>query len=91
MKRVIAVTDWQPNVGGTASDAFYRAYRTRYPAASDDYLVLRMALMIEMLTSAMTRARSADPLTVARTLKGIKFDAEAFHPMTMRAEDHQVI
>ncbi len=29
--RVLAVADWHPNVGGTASDAFYQAFRTRFP------------------------------------------------------------
>jgi branched-chain amino acid transport system substrate-binding protein len=91
VKHVIAVADWHPNAGGAESDAFYRAYRARYPAASDDYLVARMPLMIEMLAAAMTRARSADPLAVARALEGMKFDGGGFHPMTMRAEDHQVI
>ncbi|SPB18775.1 putative amino acid transporter exported protein [Caballeronia novacaledonica] len=91
VKRVIAVADWHPNVGGAASDAYYRAFRARYPAAADDYLVARMPLMIEMLASAMTRAGSANPLSVARALEGMKFDGEGFHPMTLRADDHQVI
>ncbi|BAO86810.1 branched-chain amino acid ABC transporter substrate-binding protein [Caballeronia cordobensis] len=91
VKRVIAVADWHPNAGGAASDAYYRAFRARYPAAADDYLVARMPLMIDMLASAMTRAGSADPLAVARALEGMKFDGENFHTMTMRAEDHQVI
>ncbi|MDR5787025.1 MULTISPECIES: branched-chain amino acid ABC transporter substrate-binding protein [unclassified Caballeronia] len=91
VKRVIAVADWHPNAGSAASDAYYRAFRARYPAAADDYLVARMPLMVEMLAAAMTRAKSADPLAVARTLEGMKFDGEGFHPMTVRAEDHQVI
>ncbi|SAL38493.1 branched chain amino acid ABC transporter periplasmic ligand-binding protein [Caballeronia peredens] len=91
VKRVIAVADWHPNAGGAASDAYYRDFRTRYPAAADDYLVARMPLMIEMLAAAMSRAASADPLAVARTLEGMKFDGESFHPSTMRAEDHQLI
>ncbi len=91
MKRVIAVADWHPNGGGAKSDAYYQAFRTRFPAASDDYLVARMPLMIDMLAAAMTRARSADPLAVARALEGMTFDGEGFHAMTMRADDYQVI
>jgi branched-chain amino acid transport system substrate-binding protein len=91
VKRVIAVADWHPNVGGAASDAYYRAFRARYPAAADDYLVARMPLMVEMLAAAMTRASSADPLAVARSLEGMSFGGEAFHPSTMRADDHQLI
>ncbi|MDR5750999.1 MULTISPECIES: branched-chain amino acid ABC transporter substrate-binding protein [unclassified Caballeronia] len=90
VKRVVAVADWHPNVGGAASDAYYAAFRARYPSAADDYLVLRMPLMIEMLAQAMTRAGSADPTAVARALEGMKFD-NGFHPSTMRAQDHQLI
>jgi branched-chain amino acid transport system substrate-binding protein len=55
----------------------------------DDYLVLRIPLMIEMLAQAMTRAGSADPTAVARALEGMKFD-NGFHGSTMRAQDHQL-
>lgn len=91
VKRVIAVADWHPNAGGAASDAYYRAFRARFPAASDDYLVLRMPMMIDMLAAAMTRAGSADPLAVARALEGMRSDGGGFHPSTMRAADHQLI
>nr|WP_061168267.1 branched-chain amino acid ABC transporter substrate-binding protein [Caballeronia hypogeia] len=91
VKRVIAVADWHPNAGGAASDAYYQAFRARYPAPADDYLVARMPLMVEMLAAAMTRAGSADPLAVARTLEGMKFDGERFHAMSVRAGDHQTI
>jgi branched-chain amino acid transport system substrate-binding protein len=90
VKRVVAVADWHPNVGGAASDAYYQAFRARYPSPADDYLVLRMPLMIDMLADAMTRAGSADPTAVARALEGMKFD-NGFHASTMRAEDHQLI
>jgi branched-chain amino acid transport system substrate-binding protein len=88
--RVIAVADWHPNAGGAASDAWYATFRTRFPAAQDDYPVLRMPLMIETLAAAMNRARSADPAAVARALEGIRFD-NGFHASYMRADDHQLI
>ncbi|SAL51500.1 branched chain amino acid ABC transporter periplasmic ligand-binding protein [Caballeronia humi] len=90
VKRVVAVADWHPNAGGAASDAYYQAFRARYPSAADDYLVLRMPLMIDMLAEAMTRAGSADPTAVARALEGMKSDS-GFHASTMRAQDHQLI
>ncbi|PCE24930.1 branched-chain amino acid ABC transporter substrate-binding protein [Paraburkholderia acidicola] len=90
VKRVLAVADWHPNAGGTASDAWYRAYRARFPAAQDDYPVLRMELLVEMLAAVLSKAGSAEPVAVARTLEGMKFD-NGFHPMWMRADDHQVI
>ena len=90
VKRVVAVADWHPNAGGAASDAYYQAFRARYPSPADDYLVLRVPLMIDMLAEALTRAGSADPTAVARALEGMKFD-NGFHASTMRAEDHQLI
>jgi branched-chain amino acid transport system substrate-binding protein len=90
VKRVIAVADWHPNAGGAASDAWYKAFRARFPAAQDDYPVLRMELMIEMLAAAMNKAGSAQPAAVAKALEGMKFDS-GFHPSWMRADDHQLI
>jgi branched-chain amino acid transport system substrate-binding protein len=93
VKRVIAVADWHPNAGGAASDAWYAAYRARYPAAQDDYPVLRMVMLVEMLAQAMTKAGSAHPEAVAKALEGMRYtgDEAGFHPMWMRADDHQVI
>jgi branched-chain amino acid transport system substrate-binding protein len=90
VKRVIAVAEWHPNVSGAASDAWYAAFRARYPAPQDDYPVLRMEMLVEMLAQAMTNAGSADPAAVAKALEGMRFD-NGFHPMWMRADDHQVI
>ncbi|MDE1182739.1 branched-chain amino acid ABC transporter substrate-binding protein [Paraburkholderia sp.] len=90
VKRVVAVADWHPNVGGAGSDAWYAAFRARFPAAQDDYPVLRMEMMIEMLAAAMTKAGSAQPVAVAKALEGMSFD-NGFHPVTMRADDHQLI
>ncbi|SAL25283.1 branched chain amino acid ABC transporter periplasmic ligand-binding protein [Caballeronia udeis] len=90
VKHVVAVADWHPNVGGSASDAYYAAFRTRFPAAADDYLFLRMPVMIEMLAQAMEKAHSADPAAVARALEGMKLD-KGFQTTEMRAADHQLI
>ncbi|WP_296657473.1 branched-chain amino acid ABC transporter substrate-binding protein [Paraburkholderia sp.] len=93
VKRVIAVAEWHPNAGGAASDAWYAAFRARFPAPQDDYSVLRMVLLVEMLGQALTNAGSADPAAVAKALEGMRFtgDESGFHPMWMRADDHQVI
>lgn len=91
---VLAVAEWQPNVGGTASDAFYGAFRKRFPEPQDDYLHVRMQAMVEMLAAAIEKAGSADPTKVARALEGLRFDAShlgAFHSGVMRASDHQFL
>jgi branched-chain amino acid transport system substrate-binding protein len=90
VKRVIAVADWHPNAGGAASDAWYASFRQRFSAAQDDYPVLRVPLMIEMLAAAMSCAGSAQPEKVAKELEGMKYD-NGFHPSWMRADDHQLI
>ena len=90
---VLAVAEWQPNVGGAASDAFYAAFHQRFPDPREDYVHARMQVMVEMLAAAIERAKSADPLRVAQALEGLRFDPArlgGFHEGTMRAADHQL-
>jgi branched-chain amino acid transport system substrate-binding protein len=90
---VYAVAEWHPNVGGAASDAFYAAFRDRFPAPRDDYLHLRMQAMVEMLAAAIERAGSTEALAVSRSLAGARFDAKPLggsYSATMRASDHQL-
>ncbi|MNR09500.1 hypothetical protein D3C85_1257030 [compost metagenome] len=88
--RVLAVAEWHPNVGGAASDAFYQAFRTRYPEPRDDYVHLRMQMMVEMLARAITQAGSTDAVKVALALENMRFTND-FHDATVRADDHQVL
>ena len=86
--RVVAVADWLPNVAGAASEHFYKSFRQRFPKPSDDYVHMRMQLMVESLAQAMTQARSTDPVAVARQLENLRIErfGQAAH---MRASDHQ--
>ncbi|MBY4895746.1 branched-chain amino acid ABC transporter substrate-binding protein [Cupriavidus sp. AU9028] len=88
--RVLAVAEWHPNVGGAASDAFYQEFRKRYPEPRDDYVHLRMQMMIEMLARAIEKAGSTDAVKVARALEGMRY-VNDFHDATVRADDHQVL
>ncbi|AXW61687.1 branched-chain amino acid ABC transporter substrate-binding protein [Ralstonia solanacearum] len=88
--RVVAVAEWHPNLGGARSDAFYKAFRARYPAPADDYPLLRDQMMIDMLAAAIERAGTTEAGAVARALEGASLDA-GFHRLTLRAEDHQAI
>ncbi|GAA0791931.1 branched-chain amino acid ABC transporter substrate-binding protein [Cupriavidus gilardii] len=88
--RVLAVAEWHPNVGGAASDAFYQAFRNRYPEPKDDYVHLRMQMMVEMLARAIEQAGSTDAVKVARALEGMRY-VNDFHDATVRADDHQVL
>nr|WP_217345992.1 branched-chain amino acid ABC transporter substrate-binding protein [Noviherbaspirillum sp. L7-7A]MBV0880350.1 branched-chain amino acid ABC transporter substrate-binding protein [Noviherbaspirillum sp. L7-7A] len=88
--RVRAVAEWHPNAGGPASDAFYQAFGKRYPSPKDDYVHLRMHLMVGMLAAAIEKAGSTEAAAVARALEGAQF-RNSFHQATMRAADHQLI
>jgi branched-chain amino acid transport system substrate-binding protein len=90
---VYAVAEWHPNLGGSASDAFYAAFRKRFAEPRDDYVHLRMQALVEMLASAVERAGSGEAGAVSRELSGARFDSRnlgGFHSATMRANDHQL-
>jgi len=90
---VLAVAEWHPNLGDRSSEAFYAAFRQRFPDPADDYVHVRMQAMVEMLVAAMERARSTDPTATARMLEGLRFDSArlgGLHAGTMRAADHQL-
>ncbi len=88
--RVRAVAEWHPNAGGADSDAFYQQFRQRYPDPRDDYVHLRMQLMVEMLVTAIEKARTTEAAAVAHAMEGAYY-RNAFHDTIMRAEDHQLI
>jgi branched-chain amino acid transport system substrate-binding protein len=86
--KVLAVADWLPNAGTPESDAFYRSFRKRFPNPADDYVHMRMHLMIEALAQAIEKAGSADAVPLARALEQVRV---TFAGQTgwMRAADHQ--
>lgn len=86
--KVLAVADWLPNVPGPDSQAFYKAFRERFPRPADDYVHMRMQLIIEALAQSMARAGSTDTVAVAQALEGAEV-ALAGRKGRMRAADHQ--
>jgi branched-chain amino acid transport system substrate-binding protein len=90
--RVLAVAEWHPNLGGAPSDALVMSFRQRFPSPQDDYLHLRMQLMVEMLAAAIERAGSTEAAAVALALEGMDASATPFgwHGARMRAADHQL-
>jgi branched-chain amino acid transport system substrate-binding protein len=86
--RVIAVADWLPNVQTPQSDAFYQAFRQRFPKPADDYVHMRMQLMVEALVQAIERAGTTDRLAVATQLERASVNLLG-QSGTMRALDHQ--
>jgi branched-chain amino acid transport system substrate-binding protein len=88
--RVRAVAEWHLNAGGAASDAFYQAFQKRYPKPEEQFVHVRMHVLIDMLAAAIEKAKTSDPTQVAKALEGAKFHND-FHEATMRASDHQLI
>ena len=86
--KVVAVADWLPNVQSAGSEAFYQSYRTRFPKAQDDYVHMRMQLMVEALAQSMERAGSVDATFVARQMESASVQL-AGRSGSMRAGDHQ--
>ncbi|MBV5299080.1 MAG: branched-chain amino acid ABC transporter substrate-binding protein [Rhodoferax sp.] len=86
--RVLAVADWMPNVQTPQSEAFYQAFRQRFPSPADDYVHMRMQLMIEALVQALESAGTLDSVAVGTQLAraSVTFYAQTG---SMRATDHQ--
>lgn len=94
--KVIAVADWFPNAPGAESRRFYEAFRQRFPNPADDYVHMRMQLMVEALAQAVEgAARTAagaatlpDAARIARALEQADVTL-AGQRLRMRADDHQ--
>jgi branched-chain amino acid transport system substrate-binding protein len=54
--KVIAVAEWLPNVQSKESEAFYQSFKQRFPKPADDYVHLRMQMMVEALAQALEGA-----------------------------------
>ncbi|MEA3393012.1 MAG: branched-chain amino acid ABC transporter substrate-binding protein [Pseudomonadota bacterium] len=86
--RVIAVADWLPNAPGKDSEAFYQSFRQRFPKPADDYVHMRMQLLVESLAQAIERAGSLQAVDVAGQLEKANVTLNGQRG-TMRALDHQ--
>ena len=95
--KVVAVAEWLPNVKSAGSEAFYQSFRARYPKPADDYVHMRMQLMVESLAQAIEKAgnpahhgdgQSIDVAAVAAQLEGASVTLQG-QSGTMRASDHQ--
>ena len=97
--KVVAVADWFPNVEGAESAQFYQSFRQRFPNPADDYVHLRMQLLIESLVQAMESSgakllkpgearANLDVVSLARSLESAKVSM-AGQGGRVRAADHQ--
>jgi branched-chain amino acid transport system substrate-binding protein len=86
--KVVAVAEWFANVPGESAQAFYRSFRQRFPRPQDDYVHMRMQLMMEALAQSIEKAGSLQAEAVAQQLERAQV-ALAGHTGSMRAADHQ--
>ena len=101
--KVVAVAEWFPNVEGAESTAFYQSFRQRFPKPEDDYLHVRMQLMVEALAKALEasglqqaarlaqsngKVGTVDAVALAKALEGTQVRM-AGQSGTVRAGDHQ--
>ena len=93
--KVVAVADWLPNVPTAGGAAFQRPFKARYPKPEDDYVHMRMQLLIEGLAQAIESAagKSAsasglDLVAVANQLERVQVSLGG-QSGRMRAQDHQ--
>ena len=95
--KVIAVADWLPNVQTAGSEAFYRSFRARYPQAADDYVHMRMQLMVEALAQSVEAAgrqsaiKSVDAMDLVAVAAQLERASVVLGGQTgsMRGVDHQ--
>ena len=86
--RVVAVADWLPNVQTPQSEAFYQSFRQRFPKPADDYVHMRMQLMVESLAQSIEKAGTTHSVAVANQLEKTRVTL-ASQSGAMRASDHQ--
>ena len=87
--RVKVVSYWSANSMNAAGQTVQDAYRKKYGADQDPYSQ-SIRISAEFLVRAMEKAKSTNPVAVAKAMEGMKVDGP-FGEITMRAEDHQLI
>ncbi len=92
--KVVAVADWLPNVPTPGSEAFYQAFKVRFPNPADDYVHMRMQLMMEALAQAVNSVKlqnSNNAINIVAIQAALKRAMVAFHGQSgeMRGVDHQ--
>ncbi len=86
--KVVAVADWLPNLPTRESEAFYQSFRQRFPRPADDYVHMRMQMMIEALAQSIEKAGTVEAVPLAQALEqaSVSFAGQSGR---MRAADHQ--
>ena len=83
------VSEWHRNATPQL-DASVEAFSKRYPGKENEYAYWRAKTMWEMFAAAAKKAKSNDPVQVARALEGMKM-MTLLGEVEMRADNHQLL
>jgi branched-chain amino acid transport system substrate-binding protein len=86
--KVVSMADWLPNVATPQSEAFYQAFRQRFPNPTDDSVHRRMQLIVQALLQANEAVFTMDLVAIAVQLESSSI---TFYQKTgsMRVADQQ--
>lgn len=93
ISKVLAVAEWLPNASGKASEDFYQSFKSRFPNPSEDYVHLRMTVLVEALVKALESvALPISNLDMVAIAKGLELSSVSLAGQVarMRASDHQI-
>ena len=82
------IVEWNANFDNPTMDAFYKAYKAKYPKPEDEFYYYRLKVMANMLVKAIEQGKSTDAFKVASALEGMVYKGD-LGEVTMRKEDHQ--
>ena len=86
-EKLINVSPWHPNIADGRLDQYYVGYKRQY---KEEWNMLPEKNAVEMWAKAVNATGSLDPITVAKILENMRYDAGT-GTMWMRAEDHQLM
>jgi len=86
-KGVILINEWHSNIGAEEVDKLAKSFRE---SAGMDFSQWRAAITMMMLSTAMNKAGSTDPMKVAFALEGLTYETPMGEAV-MRADDHQLL
>ncbi len=84
------VTQFHTNIGSDMATKLVQSYKDKFKDAKDDYYFSTHNIAVEMLAAAIDKAKSTDPVKVAKALEGAKLN-HASGQVAMRADNHQLI
>jgi branched-chain amino acid transport system substrate-binding protein len=85
--QVFQISEGLPNLGYAPADSFEKGLRAKYDVS---LYIPRAVNELRVFAAAAEKAKSIDPVQVAKALEGIEFDTYDGGKGFMRKDDHQV-